>query len=156
MTAEIIPIEDGAAVFERDRRAFRLRLAGVSVLRIAEELNCSAEQVEASLVRMCGGVTPELRARTIRIELERLDELQKAHYKAALDGGVAATTVLLKIMERRAKMLGLDALPQADPLAGAMGKPETSTERSRRAIEAIVAERQIEGEAVEVIDEKGG
>jgi len=156
MTAEIIPIEDAAAVFDRDRRAFRLRLAGVSVLRIAEELNCSPAQVEDSLVRMCGGVTPELRARTIRIELERLDELQKAHYKHAMDGGIAATTVLLKIMERRAKMLGLDALPQADPLAGTMAKQETSTERIRRAVEAIINEPEvIDGEAVEVSNDGG-
>jgi len=156
--AEIIALEDAAAQFDRDRRAFRLRLAGVSVGRIAEELGCAADQVEASLVRMCGGVSPEMRRRTIRLELERLDELQKAHYAAAAQGGVAATAVILKIMERRARMLGLDAPPTGDPLADAMAARETTTDRIAAAIERIAAEREpaavIEAEIVD--DNKGG
>jgi hypothetical protein len=49
----------GGAECERDRVVFRLRVAGLSMQRTAEELNCSIEQVEASLFRMLGGVIPE-------------------------------------------------------------------------------------------------
>jgi DNA-directed RNA polymerase specialized sigma24 family protein len=44
--------EDAAATFDRDRAVFRLRVAGLSVPRVAEELGCSEEEVMASLDRM--------------------------------------------------------------------------------------------------------
>ena len=56
MTADVISFDD----LTRDRKAFRLRLAGMSTLRIADELRCSLDQVEQALTRMCAGVTPEL------------------------------------------------------------------------------------------------
>ena len=49
-------------------------------------------------------------ARELRqLELLRLDQLQAAHYKAAMGGDAAAITRVLSIMDRRAKMVGLDA-----------------------------------------------
>jgi hypothetical protein len=64
--AQIIPFrpssrpagEDAAATFERDRAVFHLRLEGLSVEACAEQLNCTVEQVMASLDRMCCGSLP--------------------------------------------------------------------------------------------------
>lgn len=154
MTATVIPYDDAAATLDRDKKAFHLRLAGVSTRRIAEELNCSLDQVEQSLVRMTMGATPALRQRTILMELERLDAMQKAHYANAVQGGIAATAVTLKIMERRARLLGLDApIRTDDPLGGAT-EHQNSTEALLRELDRIAAERApgdgpiIEGEIV--------
>jgi len=51
---------------------------------------------------------PDLRA----IEVERLDIAQAAIWKRVLDGDDAAVNSLLKIMDRRARLLGLDAPQQ--------------------------------------------
>jgi hypothetical protein len=42
-------------------------------------------------------------------ELARLDRLQTAHWTNALRGDIPATDIVLKIMTRRARLLGLDA-----------------------------------------------
>ena len=44
-----------------------------------------------------------------QLECSRLDALQQAWWHRALSGQVKATQLLIKIMERRAKLLGLDA-----------------------------------------------
>lgn len=155
MSAKIIAYEDAAATLERDRKVFQLRLAGVSPRRIADELGCSGEQVEASLLRMTGTPTASLRQRTMLMELERLDALQKAHYAAAVQGGTSATVCVLKIMERRARLLGLDAPTRTDnPLGDGGAHSENSTETLLAELDRIAAERGagdgpiIEGEVV--------
>lgn len=42
------------------------------------------------------------------VELERLDKMTKGLAGRAFDGDIQAVHALLKVMERRAKMLGLD------------------------------------------------
>lgn len=141
MTATIIPYEDASSMFERDKKVFHLRLAGVSPRRIAEELSCSLDQVEQSLDRMTGGVSPALRQRTILMELERLDALQKVHYANALNGQIGATLVVVKLMERRSRYLGLDAPVRTDDPLGGAGQRESSTEGLLRELDRIAAER---------------
>jgi hypothetical protein len=113
MTAEIVNWEDAAGKFERDRKAFRLRLDGVSVRSISEQLKCTPAEVEGSLIRMCGGVTPTLRARTVEIELERLDDLTTVYFAKARDGNLEACAMVLRLMDHRAKVLGLYIQPRA-------------------------------------------
>src|SRR5262245_27003528 len=135
-------MSDGEIVdLSKHSRAFRLRLAGVAPRRIAEELGCTVKQVEELLASMCPAVSPELRERTRQLELARLDELQRAHYAAALAGGATATMVVLKIMERRSRMLGLD-VPTRIEAVQLLEPParETSTERIRRVLADLVAE----------------
>src|SRR5215510_2409735 len=96
---QIIPIRDAAASLELDRKVFRLRLAGASVRKIADELGCTLDEVEGAVARMCGAVTPQMRTRAIQLDLDRLDAFQQAHYEKALAGDVDATVVSLKIIE---------------------------------------------------------
>lgn len=44
-----------------------------------------------------------------RLELERLDELHRTHWKSAVAGDVKAGLFILRLMERRARLEGLDA-----------------------------------------------
>jgi hypothetical protein len=57
------------------------------------------------------------RAEAIRLEEQRLDELQEGIWDKALAGDARAVEVALKVLERRARMLGLDF---ADYLSGQM------------------------------------
>jgi hypothetical protein len=153
MTAKVLSFEDAAQV-ERDRKIFALRLAGVSERRIAEELKCDAKQVEAALLRMTGTVPPNLRQRTLVMELDRLDALQKAHYAAAVQGGTSATVVTLKIMEARARLMGLYAPTRTDDPLSTDVQYGSSTDQLLAELDRIAAERGagpgplIEGEVV--------
>jgi len=148
--AQIISLNDPTASLERDRKAFRLRLAGGSVRAIAEELGCSTDEVESALARCMGAVTPGMRQRAIQLELDRLDALQKGHYEKACAGDVDATAISLKIMELRAKMLGLIAPQRSDDVLGRAlaDKQENTTDRIRRALDLIVNGKEIDGEVV--------
>jgi len=46
----------------------------------------------------------------LQLELERLDAMQAAIWDDAMNGHLGAIDRVLKIMERRAKLLGLDQL----------------------------------------------
>jgi hypothetical protein len=154
MTADVVKFEDAAQTFERDRNVWRLRLIGTAPRRIAEQLNCTIDQVNASIVRMIGGVSPELRARTVALELDRLDEMQQGFYVDALrkperKPDPDAANIVLNIMERRARLLGLDAPPRGDiPLNDLMEARQTSTEKIRAALDRLAGKTNtvIEGE----------
>ena len=52
-------------------------------------------------------------ARTVRdLEVKRLDNIMIRRYPQAMDGNQGAVDRMLRIMERRAKLLGLDAPTQ--------------------------------------------
>jgi len=64
--------------------------------------------VKAELVRL-NEQNQEAAAEISRLEQERLDNLQAGVWMAALQGNHGAIDRVLRIMERRAKLLGLDA-----------------------------------------------
>lgn len=43
------------------------------------------------------------------LELDRLDRLQRSYWKRAIDGETRAADFILRVIDRRAKILGLDA-----------------------------------------------
>jgi hypothetical protein len=61
------------------------------------------------------------RAEAIRLEEQRLDELQDGIWDKALKGDARAVEVALKVLERRARMLGLDF---ADEISGRLVEVE--------------------------------
>src|SRR4030095_4029267 len=94
----------------RQVEALRLRQAGATFTQIAATLGYSDRSgarnaVMAALVEHVHEPNNEMRA----LELHRLDALQLAHWQKALAGDCYATDRVLKVMERRAKILGLDA-----------------------------------------------
>jgi len=96
---------------ERQAAAMELKLAGKSYRTIARKLGFRGpsgahKAVAAYLKKTREAPTNELR----RIELERLDRLQVIAWKrVTVMADLKAISTVLKIMERRAKLLGLDA-----------------------------------------------
>lgn len=95
---------------ERQAAAMELKLNGESYRTIALKLDYrgpsgSHKAVAAYLRKTLQAPTDEL----MKIELARLDKLQLRLWPVALAGELGAVDRVLKIMERRAKLLGLDA-----------------------------------------------
>jgi hypothetical protein len=103
----------------RDLAILNMRLHGLTFHEIARKLP-EAGFRRVSVSRIYAIVAKNLRscrdqpARELRqLELLRLDQLQAAHYKAAMGGDAAAASRVLSIMDRRARLLGLDAGAEA-------------------------------------------
>lgn len=102
-----------AATAERRSKAVAMRLAGIDYDTIAQRLGYSdrgaahkdisraLEQNVAELSRNADVLRQE--------ELQRLDRLQAGVWAAAAAGDTKAVDTALKIIDRRCKLLGLDA-----------------------------------------------
>lgn len=149
MTAEVVSYQDVAARYERDRKAFRLRLNGVSERQIAETLQCDPLEVRAAFARMSGDVTPDMRQRALLTDLERLDDLNQIFYQKARAGDHEAAALCIRFMDRRAKFLGLDIQPRGETaLHDAMPRTASSTDKIMAALDRLAHGPVIEGEAV--------
>jgi hypothetical protein len=93
---------------ELDQKVLRSRMAGTSIRRIARELSLTDRQVNASLDRTLPDLSPEMRIRLFKEDLARLDELLVAWFAQAKNGSATATGLVIKIMERRSALCGLD------------------------------------------------
>lgn len=115
-----------AVVQERDHRAYEMRKAGMSFRQIARALTISESTAHAAVTRMhrkIGTRFAEDNVDVVRLELERLDSLMQNIWPMTMphrveneDGGQItlppnfdAIDRVLKIMDRRAKLLGLDS-----------------------------------------------
>lgn len=103
----------GATITARMRRqrAVELRRSGASYGQIAADLGMARSAVHETVCRALAALQADLdgQARLLQAqEADRLDRLQMALWPAATDGDPAAVTAVLRIMERRAKLLGLD------------------------------------------------
>lgn len=100
------------AILKRQLEALDLRMRGFSFRAIGEKLEVTHvtayNDVMAELARLAkerDGKVEELR----QLELERLDMLLKGLEPMARTGNPGAVNSYIKVMERRAKYLGLDA-----------------------------------------------
>jgi len=110
---------------ERQARALGLRKAGHGYATIARELGYASasgahKAVDTALRALVAEPAAELRA----LDLARLDELLVGLWIDARRGNVAKVDRVLKIMQRRADLLGLDA-PQRFSVADARRDAET-------------------------------
>jgi DNA-binding CsgD family transcriptional regulator len=124
---------------EEQRRIVNLFIAGARPDEIAETMGLSRETVYRERRAMLAEIMPlrdkaaeELRER----ELLTLDRLQRAHWTEALKGNVGSSKIVLSCVDRRAKMLGLDAPVKVD----ARVRSELDAQ-----IEALIAELGTEG-----------
>ena len=100
-----------ADLIEKKAEALRLRRYGLGYAQIAEELGCAQSTAYSYVVDALAETCNTMRedADAIRqMELERLDAMFMSQYSKALKGDDRAVNACLKIMERRAKFLGLD------------------------------------------------
>lgn len=98
-------------IIEKERKALELRRAGVSYDVIAQQLGWSNgsgawQAVQRAMRRTLRDAgTEQVRDQ----ELDRLDRMQQAVWSRALQGDLPAVGTVLRIMERRSRLLGLDA-----------------------------------------------
>jgi hypothetical protein len=82
---------------------------------IADEAGYNSKQAAYDAVkRALDAVTREPAEELIKLDLERLDVLWGIQFLNAQGGDVQAMAACMKIMERRAKLLGLDAPVKQD------------------------------------------
>lgn len=92
-------------------RCLQLRSAGMSFREIARELKVAPATAYKAVARGLAAVNAGCReqAQELRaLEALRLDQMQAALWQQATDGDVRAIDRILRIMERRARLLGLD------------------------------------------------
>ena len=124
------------------------KIVNKRVRRIARDHGCTMDEVNTALDHHPIELDRDtFLKRTLALELVELDELQHAfREKALVDRDVAAGTLMVKIAERRATLLGLNP-----PLGHAvqviqhesLDKP-TSTQRIRAVLDELMDKRTIE------------
>ena len=94
-----------------EEKCLELRSAGLSFREIARELKVAPATAYKAVARGLAAVNAGCReqAQELRtLEALRLDQMQAALWEQATDGDVRAIDRVLRIMERRARLLGLD------------------------------------------------
>lgn len=122
-------------------KAVELRKLGMSYEAIGNKLGMTRQSAHAAVTKAMREIREktETDAETVRtMELEKLDAIEMAMWPGAKNGNHLAADRVLKAMERRAKILGLDAPQKVAPTNPAGDKPYapregmTSEERDQR------------------------
>lgn len=108
--------QDSVNAHERTLQALELRKAGLAYTVIADKLGYATRgaawaAVMRALKRTLQEPADEVRA----LEVERLDALYLQMFSRAMKGDYGAVDRCIKISERRAKLLGLDAPVKVAP-----------------------------------------
>lgn len=102
--------QDAVNAHEKTLQALELRKEGYAYNVIADKLGYKSKGTAWAAVNRALKQTRQEPADEVRkLEVERLDALYKAMYPQALKGNQGAVDRCLRIAERRAKLLGLDA-----------------------------------------------
>lgn len=129
---------------ERAARAFALRKAGLSYRDIGAELGVSHvvvyKDVQATIKQFLDEAR-EHHTQIMAIEAARLDDLQRVMWEQAAMGDRRAVDTVLKIMERRAKLLGLDT-PVATKAVNVTLTPDELSQMSDDELQRLI--RQFE------------
>lgn len=97
---------------ERREKALEARKAGFTYQAIGDSLGISRQAAHKSVMealRIINDKIAEAAEEVRTIELERVDALFKIAYQQALKGRRGAIADCIRLMDRRAKYLGLDA-----------------------------------------------
>jgi hypothetical protein len=97
------------AMRERQRQALELRLSGLTFQSIAGELRCSKHTAHRLVTAALDATIKEPAERVREMELHRLDGLFAGFWPKAQKGDPVAAAACLKVMEHRARLLGLFA-----------------------------------------------
>jgi len=98
------------ALAQRRGACLDWRSQGQAYHVIGKHLGISPSTVLRHVIAAIEGLLPdEKRQQVLELEMYRLDALQAAFFRNAVDGDVAAADMVLKIMNRRALYLGLNA-----------------------------------------------
>jgi hypothetical protein len=119
----------------RDDFILQERLSGRSARSISKELRCAVADVDASLDRTLPKITNDAKRRLVALDLDRLDGLIQVFYKRAIEKVDAqAGLLVVKILERKAALLGLDQPQKLDVVAVQAAEEPSSHDVIRAAI----------------------
>ena len=95
---------------DRDDEMLEERLSGRSVVAIAKQYQCTTSDVDALIDRRLGfDLTNDLRLKAVKLDVARLEALMAPFFeRATKDKDVPSGVLCVKILERRALLLGLD------------------------------------------------
>ena len=106
------------AVRQRGQQAIRLRMAGATINQIADQLGyASPAGAYKAIMRELEQTTQDMGESTEavrQLELKRLDQMLFPIWPQVLTGDQGAISTALRIQERRASLLGLDAPKQIE------------------------------------------
>lgn len=132
---------------ERDARIFGLKKSGLSNQDIGKRFNMTAAAVAAATRRQLGRLNSEAwlsYPEVLRLELERLDELQRSLWpltqfrrevledgsEVMLEPDQNAVRTVLGIMDRRAKLLGMNVERTEVAISGLEGRESVEVKSS--------------------------
>jgi len=95
---------------ERERKALELRKAGATFDQIAEQCGYADKSgAFYAIKRALSDIVPPAVEELRTLDSERLDRLLLSVWKQALDGDLKAVDRALRILDQRARLLGLNA-----------------------------------------------
>ena len=141
----------------RDDFILQERLGGRSARSISKELRCTVGEVDAALDRVLPKLDNAMRLRHISLDLHRMDELLKVFLARATEKvDVQAGLLCVKILERRALLLGLDSPQKLDIIQVQAKDAPTQHERIKQAILSMVEREQpVRRAAIRRLDQLG-
>jgi hypothetical protein len=102
---------------EKTLKALELRKRGMNYTQIGEKLGCARSTACRYVLSELENLADKCREEAVHVrdlELQRLDALYLVAYAEVEDGNIPAIDRCLRIMERRAKLLGLDAAEKVE------------------------------------------
>lgn len=107
-----------AVTADRRTKAIALRLAGMDYAAIADRLGYSNRAAACKDITRALAVSLAEQGRSAdelrEVELTRLNRLQAAAWAPAVGGDLRAIETVLRVIDRRCKLLGLDAPVRAE------------------------------------------
>jgi len=142
----------------RDDFILQERLSGRSARSLSKELHCPVSEIDASLDRTLPKLTNEAKRRIIALDLDRLDALLKAFMARAIEKlDAQAGLLVVKILERKAALLGLDSPQKLDIVQVQAAQTPPRHERIREAIMRLTAPEQFQSSGNgQPLDDDGG
>lgn len=134
----------------RDRRIIQARRSGKSIDDIADDFDLTPQTISrvintrlAQTIRLRDTEVDLLRQQ----ELERLDAVQQAAWPAAMDGHIDSLKIVMNAVDRRCKLLGLDAPQQLEVIS--IGAIEAEMRRIDQQLALGDRPEWVDGELVE-------
>jgi hypothetical protein len=122
----------------RDDYILQERMAGKTTRALARELHCTTHEINAALDRALPIIDVQARLRHIAIDLQRLEALLRVFVKRATeDRDVPSGMLCVKLLERKAALLGTDAPSRMDLQVTAIPVHKQSIDEIRLAIERV-------------------
>jgi transposase len=120
--------KDNLLARQREREALTYRLGGMKLWEIAQKLGVTEAGVSKMLSRTLDATSKEIseKAEELRaVQLERTEMMIRGLWSKAMVGDEKAVDTIRKLLERQARLLGIDA-PERKEITGKDGEPLTT------------------------------